>query len=103
MKAVFTILLSLTCTGIFAQAYTPTNENIAARARFQNDKFGMFIHWGPFSIPGQGEWVMNVKNITVNNYTRLEKFFNPIEFNAAEWVGFAKSAGMKYITLITRH
>ncbi len=63
----------------------------------------MFIHWGPFSIPGDGEWVMNNRNITVANYTRLEKFFNPIDFDAAQWVGLAKSAGMKYITLITRH
>lgn len=104
MKIIFSALF---CLSIFnstiAQTYTPTKENLTARTNFQNDKFGMFIHWGPFSIPGDGEWVMNVKNITVENYTRLQNFFNPIEFNAEEWVSIAKNAGMKYITLITRH
>jgi alpha-L-fucosidase len=86
-----------------AQQYTPTSENLAAREWFKNAKFGLFIHWGPFSIPGDGEWVMNTRNITVKNYTRLKDFFNPVNFDAAQWVGMAKNAGMKYITLITRH
>jgi len=84
-------------------SYTPSPQNEAAREWFTDAKFGLFIHWGPFSIPGDGEWVMNNRNITVKNYTRLEKFFNPIDFDAKAWVGLAKSAGMKYITLITRH
>ncbi len=84
-------------------AYTPVPVNQAARAWFSNAKYGLFIHWGPFSVPGDGEWVMNNRNITVPNYTRLEKFFNPVDFNAARWVSLAKQGGMKYITLITRH
>jgi alpha-L-fucosidase len=91
------------CSNMTAQTYSPTPENLKAREAFSNDRFGLFIHWGPFSIPGDGEWVMNNRNISVKNYKRLENFFNPIEFNAAEWVSMAKNAGMKYITLITRH
>ncbi len=88
----------------FAQAqYTPSPENLAAREWFTNAKFGLFIHWGPFSIPGDGEWVMQTRNITVKNYTRLMDFFDPEKFDAAQWVSTAKNAGMKYITLITRH
>jgi alpha-L-fucosidase len=83
--------------------YVPTKENMEAREWFSNAKFGLFIHWGPFSIPGDGEWVMQQRNITVKNYTRLMDFFNPIKFDAAQWVSMAKNAGMKYITLITRH
>ena len=90
-------------SSLMAQTYTPTAENIKARQEFRDDKFGLFIHWGPFSIPGDGEWVMNNKNIKVENYKRLMDFFNPIEFDAAVWVSMAKNAGMKYITLITRH
>ncbi|HEX5152007.1 MAG TPA: alpha-L-fucosidase [Parafilimonas sp.] len=86
-----------------AQGYTPTQQNLTAREWFINAKFGLFIHWGPFSIPGDGEWVMNNRNITVKNYTRLMDFFNPIDFDAAQWVKMAKDAGMNYITLITRH
>ena len=104
MKYLFISLFSLiVCGHISSQPYTPTPENLKAREWFSDAKFGLFIHWGPFSIPGAGEWVMQVRNISVNNYTRLKDFFNPIEFNAAEWVSMAKNAGMKYITLITRH
>src|SRR5258706_5365031 len=98
--AIFCLLIYISST---AQTYTPTKENITARTNFQDNKFGMFIHWGPFSIPGDGEWVMQIRNISVKNYTRLEKFFNPIDFNAEQCVSIAKNAGMKYITLITRH
>lgn len=88
---------------LLAQTYTPAPENLTARQQFRDDKFGLFIHWGPFSIPGDGEWVMNNKNIKYKNYKRLMDFFNPVEFNAEQWVSMAKNAGMKYITLITRH
>ncbi|MEO6547761.1 MAG: alpha-L-fucosidase [Ferruginibacter sp.] len=93
----------LFCISTMAQSYLPTPENVKARQQFRDDKFGLFIHWGPFSIPGDGEWVMNNKNIRFNNYRRLADFFNPTSFDAAQWVSMAKNAGMKYITLITRH
>lgn len=86
-----------------AQNYQPAPENLRAREWFSDARFGLFIHWGPFSIPGSGEWVMNERGITVKNYTRLMHFFNPVDFDAARWVSMAKQAGMKYITLITRH
>jgi alpha-L-fucosidase len=105
MKPFFFIFLCFIAlsNNMKGQAYSPSPENLKAREVFSNDRFGLFIHWGPFSIPGAGEWVMNNRNITAKNYKRLEDFFNPIEFNAAEWVSMAKNAGMKYITLITRH
>jgi alpha-L-fucosidase len=89
----------------FAQDSTaaPIPQNQEAREWFSDAKFGLFIHWGPFSVPGDGEWVMNIRNITVKNYTRLMDFFNPTGFDASAWVKMAKDAGMQYITLITRH
>jgi alpha-L-fucosidase len=86
-----------------AQDYVPAASNLKQRAWFNDARFGLFIHWGPFSIPGSGEWVMNERKLNVHNYTNLKDFFNPIAFNAAQWVSMAKNAGMKYITLITRH
>jgi alpha-L-fucosidase len=86
-----------------AQTYSPASSNIASRSQFQDDKFGLFIHWGVFSILGDAEWVMNNENIPVKDYTKLMDFFNPTQFDASAWVGMAKNAGMKYITLITRH
>ncbi len=106
MKKIFLLHFAVIfCAVVFAQntVYTPSPENMKAREWFTNAKFGLFIHWGPFSIPGDGEWVMNNRNITVKNYTRLMDFFNPIDFNAQQWVKMAKDAGMGYITLITRH
>jgi alpha-L-fucosidase len=83
--------------------YTPAPSNLAARESFQDDKFGMFIHWGASSVLGHGEWVMNNRNIKVGDYNRLIHIFNPQNFDAAKWVATAKAAGMKYITFITRH
>lgn len=83
--------------------YKATPENLAARKLFQDMKFGMFIHWGASSTLGAGEWVMNNRNIRVNDYRRLLQIFNPVDFDAAKWVATARNAGMKYITFITRH
>ncbi|HBY53542.1 MAG TPA: alpha-L-fucosidase [Marinilabiliales bacterium] len=83
--------------------YTPTPENLAAREWFRNAKFGMFVHWGLYSLLGDGEWVMTNKNIKVKNYSLLAKSFNPTDFNAQKWVSDAKAAGMNYITFVTRH
>jgi alpha-L-fucosidase len=95
-------LLSITSSSL-AQTYIPSATNLAAREEFQNDKFGMFIHWGASSVLGHGEWVMNQRNIHVREYQRLINIFNPQNFDAAKWVATAKAAGMKYITFITRH
>ena len=75
-----------------AQSYTPAAANLAARKEFQDDKFGMFIHWGASSVLGSGEWVMNNRNIKVSDYKHLVQFFNPQQFDAAKWVAIAKSA-----------
>ncbi len=56
-----------------------------------------------YSILGDGEWVMNNQNIPIDAYEKLPAFFNPIGFDAEEWVKMAKDAGMKYITITSRH
>lgn len=104
MKFLAIVFFSFVMTAnVHAQTYTPAPENIAARSVFQDAKFGLFIHWGIFSVLGDGEWVMNNENIPVKDYKKLVDFFNPLEFDAHQWVRMAKNAGMKYITLITRH
>jgi alpha-L-fucosidase len=70
---------------------------------FRDAKFGMFIHWGVYSVLGDGEWVMNEKKIPVSEYEKLAPKFNPTEFNAAAWVALAKAAGVKYITITSKH
>src|SRR5207248_1226642 len=90
----FVTLLSI-CS---AQTYKPSEANLKARQWFQDSKFGLFIHWGVYSTLGEGEWVMNNKKMSIAEYEPLAARFNPAEFDAAEWVRLAKSAGMKYIT-----
>lgn len=105
MKPIFiAMVIVLSCSfSSMAQDYTPGPENLASRQDFQDMKFGLFIHWGAFSVLSDGEWVMNNKNIKVEDYKRLKDIFNPTAFNAKAWVAAAKSAGMKYITFVTRH
>lgn len=76
-------------------------------------KFGMFIHWGLYAvpagewegkqIPGIGEWILNSAKIKVEDYEPLQKQFNPVKFNAKDWVDIAKGAGMKYIVITSKH
>ncbi|PGH39334.1 MAG: alpha-L-fucosidase [Candidatus Nephrothrix sp. EaCA] len=103
MLKFWTIFFTVISLQTVAQPYVPSAENLKAREEFQDSKFGMFVHWGASSVLGHGEWVMHNRNIKVKDYMRLIDVFNPQNFNAAEWVSAAKSAGMKYITFITRH
>jgi len=83
--------------------YKPSAVNRKMREWFQDSKFGMFIHWGVYSVLGDGEWVMHNKKITVEEYERLPSLFNPTEYDPAKWVRIAKNAGMKYITITSKH
>ena len=83
--------------------YKPAPVNITEREKFRDMKFGLFIHWGIYSVLGDGEWVMYNRKIPYDNYKRLADFFNPQQFSAKEWVQLAKAAGMKYITITSRH
>jgi alpha-L-fucosidase len=97
------IVLTLLVLRSNAQSDQPTAANLAARRWFQDAKFGMFIHWGVYSTLQDGEWVMQNRKISAADYEKLPSQFNPEKFNAAEWVALAKSAGMKYITITSKH
>ena len=86
-----------------AQTYHPSDSNLQARQWFQDAKFGMFIHWGVYSVAADGEWVMEIKKMPISEYEKLAPQFNPTEFHAAEIVSLAKAAGMKYITITSKH
>jgi len=97
------IVFSTCITSKGQKDYKPTPENLASRQWFQDSKFGLFIHWGVYSTLASGEWVMNQQKIDKASYEQLPAFFNPIGFNAAEWVKMVKDAGMKYITITSKH
>ena len=68
-----------------------------------NDRFGMFIHWGIYSIPAQGEWYRSDKEVADEEYRKYMYGFDPTRFDAREWARLAKRAGMRYAVLTAKH
>ncbi|MCX6255049.1 MAG: alpha-L-fucosidase [Bacteroidia bacterium] len=102
-KTLLPLLLLFTFTANAQLPYAPSPENLKAREWFQDARFGLFIHWGVYSVLGNGEWVMNNQRIDKKTYEKLPNFFNPVNYNPKEWVAMAKAAGMKYITITSKH
>lgn len=102
-KLLLPALLFFTMTLNAQVGYNPPPENLKAREWLQDSKFGMFIHWGVYSVLGDGEWVMNNQKIDKETYQKLPAFFNPEKFDPKAWVALAKAAGMKYITITSKH
>ncbi|MBL8179339.1 MAG: alpha-L-fucosidase [Bryobacterales bacterium] len=86
-----------------AAPYQPSPSNLKARQWFQDARFGLFIHWGVYSVLGKGEWVMNNDKMSSAAYEKLPPQFNPVKYDAAAWVALAKAAGQKYITITSKH
>jgi alpha-L-fucosidase len=106
-KASFAFLAALmlpvsTASWLRAEAHAPAKET-PEQKWFRDAKFGLFIHWGVYSVLGDGEWVMHNKKMTIPEYEKLPPQFNPAEYDPAEWVALAKAAGMKYITITSKH
>lgn len=109
---VFTVFLMLSQPLISQETEA---EKDARMAWWRDATFGMFIHWGLYSIPAGewegrtvekgriGEWIMHSLDIPVADYEKLAAQFNPIYFDAEQWVSIAKNAGMKYIVITTKH
>ena len=112
------LLLAVGAAPLTQAAETPlTKETTAQRdARmkwWREARFGMFIHWGVYSVPagtyhdkkigGIGEWIMNSAKIPSAEYRQFAQQFNPVKYNADAWVKLAKDAGMKYIVITSKH
>ena len=91
------------------------SERDARMQWWRDARFGMFIHWGLYAVPAGeyrgtrgkprdlGEWIMSWANIPRAEYEKFAPQFNPVEFDAAEWVRAAKDAGMKYLVITSKH
>jgi len=115
MKRFFLIILIvqlfISCTNREAKETPLTKEE--NMEWWQDARFGMFIHWGLYAlpagewkgekVPGISEWIMLRGRIPVADYEALAKDFNPVKYNADEWVRLAKHAGMKYIVITSKH
>jgi alpha-L-fucosidase len=116
-RSLFAAALAVALFTVALPAETPAKETKTERdARmkwWREARFGMFIHWGLYSVPagtyhgrrigGIGEWIMNDADIPVAEYAGYAKQFNPEKFNADQWVSIAKNAGMKYIVITSKH
>ncbi len=83
--------------------YRPAAENIAAREAFRDAKFGIFIHWGLYSLLATGEWTMTNRDIDYREYAKLADAFYPHRFDAGEWVKTFQQAGARYLCFTSRH
>lgn len=102
-KFFFTLFVALLCINSFAQDYIPSEENLKSRQKFSDMKFGIFLHWGIYSMFGQGEWYMNNANLDWREYAKAASGFYPAKFDAKAWVSAIKDSGAKYITITSRH
>lgn len=99
---------------------SPKNKSYMLESKKDKDKrmewwrearFGMFIHWGLYAVPAgewdgatnYGEWIRSSARIPLETYDQFAGRFNPVQFNAEEWVRMAKQAGMKYIVITSKH
>jgi alpha-L-fucosidase len=99
----FTLLIATTVSW-GQQTSTILDDAAASRiAWWREAKFGLFIHWGVYSIPGRGEWVQWNEQIPTEEYAKLASQFDPDKFDPATWAAIAKAAGMKYTVLTSRH
>lgn len=94
------LLLSLST---LAQTMAVSEETYRLRKEFQNRKFGIFLHWGIYSMMASGEWVQHSRRIDRNEYAQMANGFYPALFNAREWAQIFKEAGAQYVTFTTRH
>src|SRR6266851_1043959 len=115
---VILFVIRIICAGVCLvsalSAAAETKEQHDARVKWWREaRFGLFIHWGIYSvpagtyqgkqIPGIGEWIMNRGKIPVAEYATYASQFNPVKFDADAWVRLAKAAGMKYIVITSKH
>lgn len=109
-KLLLTVGLSLACMVLAATAQTNQSDRVetkserdARMAWWREARFGMFIHWGVYSVPGHAEWYMSQGHFPKAEYEKFTRQFNPTNFDAAAWVRTAKDAGMKYLVITAKH
>ncbi len=109
---VLTSFMVLACVCAVAQTHVTEPKNDVRLAWWREARFGMFIHWGPVSLKGtEISWsrggerrgIEGKGEIPAEIYDSLFTKFNPVDFDAAEWVSIARSAGMKYMVLTAKH
>lgn len=100
--AVVAVMAGAVSMAVGAADYTPTEENLKSRQEFADAGLGIFLHWGIYSMFGQGEWYLN-SGVNAEEYAKAARGFYPAYFDAKEWVSAIKASGAKYICITSRH
>ena len=113
MRHIIIVIITLLCLTTVLPAQQSREEHTARMQWWREARFGLFIHWGIYAVPGGdwkgkttpsvGEWIMHHMQILVEEYEPLAQQFNPVKFDAKQWVKIAKNAGMKYIVITSKH
>lgn len=101
LSALTMLFLSLQASA--QSGYVPSAANLSARERFAHHRLGIFLHWGIYSLYGQGEWYLNSGKLLETEYAKAAVAFYPSRFDAEAWVQAIKASGAGYLTFTTRH
>jgi alpha-L-fucosidase len=98
------VLLTFAVVMVFFLSATPEKVTaVYGSDWFEDAKFGIFIHWGLYSVVGRGEWLMVWEKMPISEYEKLTLQFNPVDSNLRDWVRLAKDSGARYITITAKH
>ena len=112
LTALSAVACAWPCLSALAAAPAETPQQLAARMKsFAEARFGLFIHWGVYSVPAgewkgktnYGEWFMEETHTPVSEYEKFAAKFNPVKFDARQWAALAKEAGVKYLVITSKH
>lgn len=107
MKKTLSFILAVLCCSavnlVAQENYVPSESNLRHREKFEDMRFGVFIHWGIYSMFGQGEWYLSNGKLDAKEYAKAAGGFYPASFDARQWVKAIKNAGARYITFTSRH
>ena len=103
MRAASLLCLLLAALPAPAQPRTAPIPDSERTRWFRDSKFGIFVHWGAYSVIGRHEWARHKLQIPQAEYDKFVRQFNPVKFNAAEWTNLFRSAGAKYVVITSKH
>jgi len=98
-----TVILIFFSLVAFSQTIPNYNELMKRTQWWRDSRFGMFIHFGAYSVAARGEWVKSNEKMTTEQYQKYVDAFIPVDFDAKKWAKIAKQAGMKYVVLTAKH
>jgi alpha-L-fucosidase len=103
MRAASLLPILLAALSAFAQPRTAPLPEAERTRWFRDAKFGIFVHWGPYSVIGRHEWARHKLQIPQAAYDTFARQFNPVRFNPAEWTSLFRSAGARYVVITSKH